>query len=109
MNVKALDKLESGWIGLEWEEWLLDRNLTDIEIQTLVDIIDRFKSNRQVKTIVVAKIKSLPAYVLVNKDEYLTVLEWLNEICLSRELYECCTKILKIKNKIVCSQNLKKS
>jgi hypothetical protein len=108
MDIKALNKLESAWIKLEWREWLINRKYTDIEIMSVVDTIDIFKSNRQAKEIVIAKLKSIPAYVTILKTDYVEFLDWVMGECIERELYESCHKITKIKNKL-CSLNLKKS
>lgn len=106
MNIKALNKLESAWVKLDWYEWLSDRNLTDTELISLIDIVDVFKSNRQAKEIVLAKLKSLPAYVCVRREEYPDLLDWICSRCIESELYEYCSKTQKIKEKL-CSTSKK--
>jgi hypothetical protein len=107
MNIKALNKLESGWIKLDWSEWLNRKPLKDDDLMSIVDIIDIFKSNRQAKEVVIMKLKFIPAYVTIRKEEYVELLDNICQIMIDRELYEGCNRIMKIKEKL-CS-NLKKS
>lgn len=107
MNIKALNKLESAWLRLDWREWLVDRILSSKELMELVDIVDVFKTNRQTKDLVIAKLKFHPAYVCVSREEYVEFLDWICNRCIESELYECCAKTQRIKEKL-CS-NSKKS
>jgi len=98
MNIKALEKIEKGWIRLEWEYL---KRLSDISIEILEDIVDtieRFHKNRSAKEIAVLKIKGLPAYVTVSKNEYLDLLNWLLSKFVEQELYEVCQRIGRIKS-----------
>lgn len=100
MNIKALNKLESAWLRLDWREWLSERPLSDTELMVLIDAIDIFKGNRQAKEIVIAKLKSIPAYVCVRREEYPDLLDWICSRCIESELYEYCSKTQKIKEKL---------
>ena len=100
MITSVLKKIESGWIRLDWHDYIQKLKLSDDELETIVDLIDNFKKNRKAKDIVICKYRFLPAYICVLKSEFGQLLEWINQECIRRERYETCGRILEIKKSI---------
>ena len=46
MNVTILNKLERGWIRMNWKSAIRRNKLSAEELESLVDKVDNFKSNR---------------------------------------------------------------
>jgi len=100
MNIKVLNKIESGWIKLNWSDYVNRIPMTDKTLEILLEVIDTFKGNRQAKELVLFKYKHLPAYITIRRDEYLDLLDMIYNLSIERELYENCERVLKIKEKL---------
>lgn len=100
MNIRVLDKIESTWIKYDWKE-VVDRiQFTDDQLDTFVGMIDNFKSNRSAKELALCKYQILPAYVTIVKSQYEEFLDWIYGMCISRELYELCKRIVELKKRL---------
>jgi hypothetical protein len=97
MITSVLKKIESGWIRLDWAEYIQRLKLSDDDLETIVDLVDNFKRNRKAKDIVVAKYRFLPGYICVIKPEFGELLNWIYEESIRRERYETCQRILEVK------------
>lgn len=100
MNITVLNKIESGWIKLDWSEWIDRIKLSDNDLETILDIIDNFKGNKRTKEIVICRFKYLSAYVTVGRPDYVKLLDWIYDRLIERELYEKCNTVLNIKTKL---------
>jgi hypothetical protein len=100
MNITVLNKIESGWVKLDWSEWIDRLTLSDKDLETIIDTIDNFKRNRRARELVLCKFKYLSAYVTVERNEYGALLDKICGILISRELYEGCQRIMKIKEEL---------
>jgi hypothetical protein len=100
MNVSILDKLEKGWISLDWSKYLIKMNLTESQLSELIDKLDNWKSNKSCKSIILMKYKVLPAYIILNRSDFKRFSIFLLEILTKREMYEECARISKISNKL---------
>lgn len=100
MNVTILDKLEKGWVSLDWNVYLPKVKLTNKNLSELVDKLDNWKSNRRCKEIILIKYKSMPVYVTLKRNEFKKMGEWLMNKLTELEMYEECAKLHSIKNKL---------
>lgn len=100
MITSVLKKIESGWIRLDWSEWIDRARLSDDDLDTIVDLIDNFKRNRKAKDIVICKYRFLPAYICVEKKQFADLLDWICSESIRRERYETCQRIMEIKTKL---------
>jgi hypothetical protein len=107
MNITVLKKIESGWINLNWKEYIDKVKLSNDDIDTLIGVIDAFKGNKRAIELAVVKYRHLPAYITVKRDEYIDFLDWIYNQLIEREMYETCKKLIEIKRKLLCT-NLKK-
>jgi hypothetical protein len=100
MNVTVIEKLEKGWIKMNWKDYIHRVQLSKDDLFELVDKIDRFKGNRSAKEIILFRYKTLPIYVTIERKEYKEFLDWLLAHFIEREWYEGCLKVTKIQSKI---------
>jgi hypothetical protein len=100
MITSVLKKIESGWVRLDWRDYIGKVKLTDDDLETIVDLVDNFKANRKAKDIVICKYQFLPAYVCVIKEDFGKLLDWICEESIRRERYETCSRIMGIKKKL---------
>ena len=100
MNIRALDKLEKGYVKWNWRSYIYRANLSDKDFDTIVDIIDNFKKNKSAKELVIFKLKNTSFYITVNKSEYSDLLGWLKTKFLENEMYESCIRLDEIKNNL---------
>lgn len=91
MNINVLKKLESGYVKLHWKTQYHKFNINDLE--TIVDIIDNFKSKTNVKELIISKFKIVPAYIYITPDDYISVLNWICQRYIDVEMYEKCVRI----------------
>ena len=91
MNISVLKKLESGYVKLHWKTQCHKFNINDLE--TIVDIIDNFKSKTNVKELIISKFKIVPAYIYITPDDYISVLNWICQRYIDAEMYEKCVRI----------------
>jgi hypothetical protein len=96
MNVKVLDKLESGYIKLTWIEYINRANLKSSDLEKIVDIIDNFKNKHTTKELVIFKLKIVPVYVTIKKQDYISILEWIKNKFIELEMYEKCERIVNL-------------
>ena len=94
MNSKVLQTLEKGYIRLDWSEYINRVRLNTEHLNTIVDMINNFKANRSAKELIIFRFQHIPAYVMINKSEYVDILEWIKDKLIEREAYEGCTKIV---------------
>jgi hypothetical protein len=100
MNVSILDKLEKGWISLDWSNHLIKMNLTESQLSELIDKLDNWKSNKSCKTIILMKYKVLPAYVILNRSDFKKLANYLIGVMVKREMYEECSRLQSIMHKL---------
>jgi hypothetical protein len=100
MNVSILDKLEKGWISLDWSNYLMKMHLNDSQLSKLIDKLDNWKSNKSCKTIILIKYKVLPAYITINRIDFTKLANYLMDVMVKREMYEECARLYSIKNKL---------
>jgi hypothetical protein len=100
MNVTVIEKLEKGWIKMDWKETIHRVRLGKEDMSELVDKVDRFKGNRSAKEIILFRYKGLPVYVTIQRKEYGELLDWLMGRFIEMEWYEGCVNVTKIKSKI---------
>jgi hypothetical protein len=100
MNITVLEKLEKGWISLEWKTYLPKTNLSDKQLCELVDKLDNWKSNRKCREIILIKYKSMPAYITLKREDFKSMGNWLMGRLTELEMYEECAKLHSIKNKL---------
>jgi hypothetical protein len=100
MNISALHKLEKGWITLDWSKYLNRINLSQKNLADLVHTLDNWKSNRSCKEVVLIKYKSMPVYVTLKRSDFAKMGEWLMIKLTKLEMYEECSKLYSIKNKL---------
>jgi hypothetical protein len=98
MNIKVLDKIESGYIKMYWKEHIHKVPIKDLE--KVLDIIDNFKSNKSTKEIILFKFKKIKAYVTIKRDEYKALIDYIYGKFIELEMYENCKKTLLIINKL---------
>lgn len=100
MMTSVLKKIESGWVRIDWSETIDRLNLSQSDLETIVDLIDNFKKNRKAKDLVICKYRYLPAYVCVEKKEFGKLLDWICSESIRKEWYETCQRIMEIKTKL---------
>ena len=100
MITSVLKKIESGWIRLNWSDYIDRLNLSQSDLETIIDLINNFKRNRKAKDIVICKYRFLPAYICVEKSEFNRLLDWINRKAISNEWYETCQRIMVIKKEM---------
>ncbi len=100
MNVSVLEKLEKGWISLEWSKYLPKVKLSKSNLSELVDKLDNWKSNRKCKEIVLIKYKTMPVYITIKRNEFKQVGVWLMDELKQLEMYEECAKLHSISHKL---------
>lgn len=100
MNISILDKLEKGWISLDWSIYLVRMNLSPNHLSELIDKLDNWKSNKSCKTIILIKYKVLPAYITLNRKDFRKLANHLMDVMVKREMYEECARLQSIINKL---------
>lgn len=96
MNIRVLDKLESGYIKFTWREYINRANFKSSDLENIVDIIDNFKYNYATKELVIFRLKVMPAYVTIKQKDYVNILEWIKDRFVELEMYEQCERIVNI-------------
>jgi len=100
MNITFLEKLEKGWISLEWRKYLHKVNMSKQNLSELVDKLDNWKSNKKCKEIILIKYKSMPVYITLKREDFKSMGKWLMSRLTELEMYEECAKLHSIKNKL---------
>jgi hypothetical protein len=100
MNVSVLNKLEKGWISLDWSIYLVRMNLTSKQLSELVDKLDNWKSNKSCKSIILVKYKVLPAYIILNRIDFKKLGKYLMDTMVKREMYEECARLQLMMDKL---------
>lgn len=100
MNVTILSKLEKGWIRLDWKNSIRRNPLSISDLESLIDKVDNFKSNRSAKEIILYKYKVLPIYVTIFREDYPLLLDYILGVFVKSEQFEMCSRIVKLKNKL---------
>jgi hypothetical protein len=100
MNITVLEKLEKGWISLEWRKYLHKVNMSKQNLSELVDKLDNWKSNKKCKEIILIKYKSMPVYITLKREDFKSMGKWLMGRLTELEMYEECAKLHSIKNKL---------
>ena len=98
MNIKVLDKIESGYVKMYWKEHIHKVPMHDLE--KVLDIVDNFKSNKSTKEIILFKFKKIKGYVTIKSIEYKDLLNYIYSKFIELEMYENCKKCLLIINKL---------
>lgn len=100
MNVSVLDKLEKGWIQLDWSTYLIRMNLKEKHLIELIDKLDNWKSNNSFETIILMRYKVLPAYITLHRSEFKDISYYLMSVLIKREMYEECSRLQSIINEL---------
>lgn len=100
MNIKALDKLEKGWCKIEWKDWNKKSTLSAEQLESIMDTIKKFKSNKSVNELALIKIKNVSVYVTTTRPEYGAVLDLIYDRMVEFEKYEICKEIVAIKKSL---------
>jgi hypothetical protein len=100
MNITALEKLEKGWVTLDWKTHLDRMKLSESNLSELVDKLNNWKSNRKCKEVVLLKYKNLPAYVTLKREDFSKMGKWLMGKLTKLELYEECHRLHKFQHKL---------
>lgn len=100
MNISVLEKLEKGWVSLDWSKYLPKIKLSNANLSEFVDKLDNWKSNKRCKEIILIKYKSLPVYITLKRDEFREFGSWLMNELTKVEMYEECSKLHSISNKL---------
>lgn len=101
MNVKALEKIEAAWIKYDWTVLKRYDTIPYESLLSIIDTIERFYKNKSAKELVLMKFSGIPAYVVISKDEYVEILDWLTEKFVELEMFETCAKIGTLKSKML--------
>lgn len=100
MNITVLEKLEKGWVSLEWNRYLPNVKLSKSNLSELVDKLNNWKGNKKCKEIILIKYKSLPVYITLKRTEFKPFSLWLMGELTKIEMYEECAKLHSISNKL---------
>ena len=100
MNVTVLEKLEKGWICLDWIKYLPKVNLSDKQLSELVDKLDNWKSNKKCREIILIKYKNIPAYITLKREDFQKMGLWLMNRLTKLEMYEECARLQLMMNKL---------
>lgn len=100
MNIIALSKIEKGYVKYDWLEVINKIKFTYEDLETITDIIDTFKNNKNAKELVICRYKWLSVYVTIQRKDYGKLLDWLYNKFIELEIYESCERILFIKKNI---------
>ena len=101
MNIKALNKIEKGYVKYDWSEVINKIKFTYEDLETITDMVDNFKANKSAKELVICRYKHLSAaYVTIQSKDYSKLLDWLYNKFIHLEIYESCERILFIKKYI---------
>lgn len=100
MNITALHKLEKSYIQLDWKNYIYKIDLTKEHMETIVDMIDVFKSNKKAEEIVIFRFEGIPAYITIHRTEYKDILDWMYEVMIAKEFFENCKRIKDLINSL---------
>jgi hypothetical protein len=93
MNISALQKLEKGYIKLDWKSYIHKIELSKEHMETIIDLIDVFKFNKNTKELVIFRFEGIPAYITIPRTEYKELLDWMHETMIRYEFFENCKRI----------------
>ena len=93
MNITALQKLEKGYIQLDWKSYIHKIELSREHMETIIDLIDVFKFNKKTEELVIFRFEGIPAYITIPKTEYKELLDWMYERMIRYEFFENCKRI----------------
>jgi hypothetical protein len=93
MNISALQKLEKGYIKLDWKSYIYKIELSKEHMETIIDLIDVFKFNKNTKELVIFRFEGIPAYITIPRTEYKELLDWMHETMIRYEFFENCKRI----------------
>lgn len=100
MNLSVLNTLERGYVKLHWYDYIERVHLTVEHLETIVEMIDNFKSNKSAQELIVFRFENIPAYITIKKSEYSHLLNWIHERALILEVYSLCKKIMDVKKSL---------
>lgn len=107
MNSKVLQTLEKGYIRLDWKEYIYRVYLNTEHLNTIVEMISNFKANRGANELVIFRFTDIPAYVMIRREEYPTILEWIKDELVKREVYETCKTIMDLLSYFKTKENVR--
>jgi hypothetical protein len=93
MNINALHKLEKSYIQLDWKSYIHKIELSREHMETIIDMIDVFKFNKNTKEIVIFRFEGIPAYITIPRTEYKELLDWMYDKMIRYEFFENCKRI----------------
>jgi hypothetical protein len=93
MNAKVLPSLEKNYIQLDWKDYIGRIDMTVEQMVKIIDLIEIFKKVKGTNEIVIFRFEGIPAYVTIKRDEYGSILDWINQQMLHFEFFEHCKRI----------------
>lgn len=93
MNAKVLSSLEKSYIQLDWKDYINRIDITVEQMVKIVDLIEIFKKVKGTNEIVIFRFEGIPAYVTVRREEYSSILDWIQQRMLDFEIFEQCKRI----------------
>lgn len=100
MNITVVEKLEKGFIKVDWSTQLNRIQLSQKILSEFVDKLDNWKSNKKCKEIILIKYKSIPIYVTIKRANFKQMGVWLMDRLKKLEMYEDCARLHNIWNKL---------
>lgn len=100
MNITVVEKLEKGFIKVDWSTQLNRIQLSQKILSEFVDKLDNWKSNKKCKEIILIKYKSIPIYVTIQRANFKQMGVWLMDRLKKLEMYEDCARLHNIWNKL---------
>lgn len=100
MNIKVLEKIETGYVKYDWSEVIDKISLSLSDLESITDTIDNFKNNKSAKELVLCRYKNLTCYITIERKDFNKLLDWLYNKFISLEVYESCERILFIKKSL---------
>lgn len=93
MNAKVLSSLEKSYIQLDWKDYIGKIEITAEQMIKIIDLIEIFKKIKGTKELVVFRFEGVSAYITVKREEYSSILDWVNQRMIDFELFEQCKRI----------------
>lgn len=93
MNIRGIAKRERLCVTIDWKLGLTDMNLSDIRLWDMADIVMTYWNKKSVKEIAIAKYLGNGIYYSVKREDYSSVLLWIQKKLEASEKYEWCARI----------------
>ena len=100
MNITVLEKLEKGFVKIDWSKQLNRIQLSEKNLSEFLDKLNNWKSNKKCKEIILVKYKNLPVYITLQRKDFKKMADWLMNRLKHFEMYEECARLHKIYDKL---------